>query len=101
MDGLSSTFTFTTRALAAYFSAIASTVGASMRQGAHQAAQKSTSTGLSDCKTSFSKLLSLTSVTCSLISVLLLLHCAGDSDESDCVVSVLLCASFVFSVSLW
>src|SRR2546425_11523413 len=67
MDGLSSTFNLTTRALSAYFSATASTVGASMRQGAHHAAQKSTSTGRSDCRTSFSKLLSLTSVTCSLI----------------------------------
>src|SRR5205807_8884380 len=44
-DGLSSTFNLTTRALPAYFSATASTVGASIRHGAHQAAQKSTSTG--------------------------------------------------------
>src|SRR5436190_10417499 len=44
-DGLSSTFNFTTRALPAYFSATASTVGASIRHGAHQAAQKSTNTG--------------------------------------------------------
>src|SRR6185437_1272116 len=61
IDGLSSTFTLTTRAVAAYFSATAATVGSSMRQGAHQVAQKSTSTGLSDCNTSFSKLLSFTS----------------------------------------
>src|SRR5258705_8993302 len=61
IDGLSSTFTLTTRAVAAYFSATAATVGSNMRQGAHQVAQKSTSTGLSDCNTSFSKLLSFTS----------------------------------------
>src|SRR5215831_3802534 len=70
MDGLSSTFSLTTRALPAYFSATASTVGANMRQGAHQAAQKSTSTGRSDFSTSFSKLLSLTSLTWSLIEKL-------------------------------
>src|SRR6266545_663144 len=68
MDGLSSTFNLTTRAVVAYFSATASTVGASIRQGAHHAAQKSTNTGLSDCRTSFSKLLSLTSATFSLIN---------------------------------
>src|SRR6266487_4987201 len=67
MDGLSSTFNLTTRALVAYFSATASTVGVNIRHGAHQAAQKSTNTGLSDCKTSFSKLPSLTSATCSFI----------------------------------
>src|SRR6185503_10254223 len=68
IEGLSSTFTFTTRALAAYFSATAATVGSSMRQGAHQVAQKSTNTGLSDRNTSLSKLLSLTSLTYSLIA---------------------------------
>ena len=67
IDGLSSTFTLTTRAVAAYFSATATTVGSSMRQGAHHVAQKSTSTGLLDCNTSFSKLLSFTSLTCVLI----------------------------------
>src|ERR671929_51991 len=45
----------------------ASTVGASIRQGAHQGAQKSTSTGLSELSTSDSKLLSLTSLTKSLM----------------------------------
>src|SRR5881394_4011573 len=66
-DGLSSTFSFTTRALPAYFSATASTVGASMRQGAHHSAQKSTKTGWAALSTSASKLLSLTSVTYSLM----------------------------------
>src|SRR5262245_41188107 len=41
----SSTFSFTTRPRPLYFSAIASTPGASIRHGAHQAAQKSTRTG--------------------------------------------------------
>src|SRR5204862_7911390 len=67
-EGLSSTFSFTTRALPAYFSATASTVGANMRQGAHHSAQKSTSTGRSDDKTSFSNEASLTSATKSLIN---------------------------------
>src|SRR5882762_631597 len=68
VDGLSSTFSFTTAALSEYFSAIASTVGASIRQGPHHAAQKSTSTGFSDSRTSCSKELSLTSFTLSFIS---------------------------------
>src|ERR671932_670557 len=67
MEGLSSTLSLTTRAVPAYFSATASTVGVRARQGAHHSAQKSTSTGAFDCKTSCSKLLSLTSLTCSLI----------------------------------
>src|SRR5918911_3211377 len=70
--GLSSTLSLTTVALPAYFSATASTVGASMRHGAHHCAQKSTSTGLSDLRTSASKLLSLTSLTCSLMLLNLL-----------------------------
>src|SRR5258706_11061721 len=68
-EGLSSTLSFTTRALLAYFSATASTVGASMRHGAHHAAQKSTKTGRSDFNTSFSKVPSLVSLTCSLIKL--------------------------------
>src|SRR6185369_12169435 len=71
VEVLSSTFTFTTPALSPNCSAIASMVGASMRQGAHHAAQKSTSTGLLDCSTSFSKELSVTSETFSLILNLL------------------------------
>src|SRR2546427_12556568 len=67
-EGLSSTFSLTTRALLAYFSATASTVGASMRHGAHHAAQKSTKTGRSDFSTSFSKVPSLVSLTCSLMN---------------------------------
>src|SRR5262245_17919235 len=45
-----------------YSSAIASIVGAIARQGAHQAAQKSTKTGVLDLTTSDSKLLSVISI---------------------------------------
>src|SRR6266849_7386073 len=68
VDGLSSTFSFTTAAFSEYCSAIASSVGASIRQGPHHAAQKSTNTGFSDSRTSCSKELSLTSLTLSFIS---------------------------------
>src|SRR5450755_1987849 len=44
-----------------YSPASSSTIGAIARQGPHQAAQKSTSTGLSDFSTSESKLASVTS----------------------------------------
>src|SRR5437016_10285246 len=70
VDGLSSTFSFTTARLPEYCSAIASTVGDNIRQGAHQAAQKSTSTGFSDFRTSCSKDLSVTSLTLSFIFVI-------------------------------
>src|SRR6266446_1324223 len=70
VDGLSSTFIFTTATLPEYCSAIASTVGDNIRQGAHQAAQKSTSTGFSDFRTSCSKDLSVTSLTLSFIFVI-------------------------------
>src|SRR5258705_12447968 len=70
VDGLSSTFSFTTARLPEYCSAIASTVGDNIRQGAHQAAQKSTSTGFSDFRTSCSKDLSFTSLTLSFIFVI-------------------------------
>src|SRR6266550_7886770 len=69
VDGLSSTFSLTTARLPEYCSAIASTFGDNIRQGAHQAAQKSTSTGLSDFRTSCSKELSVTSLTLSFIFV--------------------------------
>src|SRR5262249_20870467 len=69
VHGLSSTFSFTTATLPEYCSAIASTVGDSIRQGTHQAAQKSTSTGFSDFRTSCSKELSVTSLTLSFILV--------------------------------
>src|SRR5215813_2182829 len=59
----SSTFSLTTLALPWYSSATDSTVGESIRQGAHHEAQKSTSTGWDDFKTSLSKFVSLTSVT--------------------------------------
>ena len=51
----SSTSSFTTLSLPAYSLASASTVGATARQGPHQAAQKSTSTGNGDWRTSASK----------------------------------------------
>src|SRR6266849_179160 len=44
-----------------YSFASSSTMGAKARQGPHQAAQKSTKTGVSDFKTSWSKLVSVTS----------------------------------------
>src|ERR1022692_2220614 len=44
-----------------YSPASSSTIGAMARQGPHQAAQKSSSTGLSDFNTSESKLASVTS----------------------------------------
>src|SRR5258708_21555555 len=69
VDGLSSTFSFTTARLPKYCSAIASTVGDNIRQGAHQAAQKSTSTGFPDFRTSCSKELSVTSLTLSFLFV--------------------------------
>src|SRR5262249_46673725 len=65
----SSTFSLTTFSLSSYFSASDSTVGASILQGGHHAAQKSTSTGWDDFKTSLSKFVSLTSVTYSLIDL--------------------------------
>ena len=46
-SGCSSTSTFATITLSAYWAAISSTMGAIMRQGPHQVAQKSTSTGAS------------------------------------------------------
>src|SRR6185295_18990879 len=73
VEVLSSTFTFTTPALSPNRSAMASMVGANMRHGAHHSAQKSTNTGLLDCSTSFSKDLSVTAETFSLIHVLLVL----------------------------
>ncbi len=51
----SSTSSFTTLSLPAYSLASASTVGATARQGPHHAAQKSTSTGNGDWRTSVAK----------------------------------------------
>src|SRR5690348_445204 len=50
--GLSSTFIFMTFSLPAYSRAISSTTGAMARQGAHQGAQKSISTGVELASTS-------------------------------------------------
>src|ERR1700728_2878020 len=58
-----STSIFMTLSLPLYCSATASTTGASARQGPHHAAQKSTNTGVSDCKTFCSNSASFTSDT--------------------------------------
>ena len=52
----SSTLTFPTFSVLAFSSAISSTIGLTAAQGPHQDAQKSRSTGLSDKRTSCSKL---------------------------------------------
>src|SRR5438876_8462207 len=58
---LRSTSILPTLILPAYSVASSSTMGAMARQGPHQAAQKSTSTGVSDFRTSWSKFESVTS----------------------------------------
>src|SRR5262245_35016273 len=68
LSTFSSTLSLTTLAFSRYFSATASTVGASIRQGPHQAAQKSTSTGLSEPRTSVPQFVSVTSAINSLIT---------------------------------
>src|SRR6476660_4274546 len=55
VPGLSSVFSFPTFTLPAYSLARASIVGPMALQGPHQGAQKSTSTGVSDFSTSWSK----------------------------------------------
>src|SRR3989440_8062311 len=52
--------------------AISSSTGATIRQGPHQAAQKSTSTGVSDLMTSVSKFWSLTTCGLDMLRLLLL-----------------------------
>src|SRR5687768_4507491 len=59
--GLSSVFSLRNSTLPSYSSASSSTIGATMRQGPHHGAQKSTSTGLSAWRTSSSQLVSVTS----------------------------------------
>src|SRR5262245_32621972 len=59
----SSTSSLTTLALPSYFSAMASTTGASTLQGGHHAAQKSTRTGTGPLSTSVAKFPSRTSPT--------------------------------------
>src|SRR3546814_8697504 len=61
MSGLLSTFTLPTTAWPSYSLANSSTMGPTMRHGPHHSAQKSTNTGLSDCSTTSSKLLSVIS----------------------------------------
>src|SRR5688572_4737277 len=59
--GLSSVFSLRNSTLPSYSDASSSTIGATMRQGPHHGAQKSTRTGLSFVRTSVSQLVSLTS----------------------------------------
>src|SRR2546425_7014397 len=61
VEPLASTSSFPTLTRPLYSSAMESMVGARARQGAHHAAQKSTSTGVLDFTTSLSKLLSVIS----------------------------------------
>src|SRR5436309_13288601 len=62
-SGLSSTLSLPTLTLPAYCSASLSMVGPRARHGPHQGAQKSTTTGVSLCSTSFSQLASVNSST--------------------------------------
>src|SRR6185369_13213179 len=62
VEPLASTSSLPTFTRPLYSSAIASTVGARARHGAHHAAQKSTSTGVLDFSTSDSKLVSVISI---------------------------------------
>src|SRR5215204_4300106 len=62
VEGLSSTLTLT-NATSSRESDISSRIGDTRRQGTHQGAQKSTITGLSDRRTSLSKVASVTSAT--------------------------------------
>src|SRR5262249_12426894 len=59
-SGLWSTSTLATLNRSGFSDAISSRTGASARHGPHQFAQKSTSTGLSECDTSLSKVASVT-----------------------------------------
>src|ERR1700694_6175310 len=60
MLGLSSVSSFMTLRRPLYWSAILSTIGAIILHGPHQSAQKSTSTGSADLRTSVSKVVWLT-----------------------------------------
>src|SRR6266567_7302943 len=60
MPGFSSTSTLAILSSPSFSPAISSRTGAIILQGPHQVAQKSTSTGVSDCKTSVSKVRSET-----------------------------------------
>src|ERR1700690_1395282 len=74
---LRSTSILPTLTLPSYSPASSSTIGAIARQGPHQAAQKSSRTGLSDFSTSESKLASVTS------TVVLLAILPPDLSSSD------------------
>ncbi len=60
VSGLASMSSLATVTLSAWVDEISSSTGAIIRQGPHQSAQKSTMTGLSDCRTSAVKLASVT-----------------------------------------
>src|SRR5215204_1013929 len=62
VEGLSSTLTLT-NLTSSRDSDISSRIGEIRRHGTHQGAQKSTITGLSECRTSLSKVASVTSAT--------------------------------------
>jgi hypothetical protein len=60
LSGFSSTLTFTILTLPAYSAASSSSAGPIWRQGPHHSAQKSTTTGMADLRTSASKVASVT-----------------------------------------
>src|SRR4030042_2459382 len=71
-NGDSSTFTLANSIFPLYSLANSSTMGATALHGPHQGAQKSTSTGICEFKTAFSKLLWSTLIMFSYIDVCLL-----------------------------
>src|SRR5664279_6404122 len=68
VDGLASMSSFAIVILPSYCLAISSRTGANILQGPHHSAQKSTRTGLPDCRTSLSKVASETCLMASLIT---------------------------------
>src|ERR1700712_339198 len=62
VSGFSSMLTFTIWTLSPISLAISASSGSTLRHGAHHSAQKSTSTGLSDCRTSLTNVASVTAL---------------------------------------
>src|ERR687890_1270519 len=62
VSGFSSMFTLTICTLSPISLAISASSGSTLRHGAHHSAQKSTSTGLSDCSTSVTNVASVTAL---------------------------------------
>ena len=62
VSGFSSMLTFTISTLSPISLAISASSGSTFLHGAHHSAQKSTSTGLSDCSTSLVKVASVTAL---------------------------------------